>query len=422
MTKYLIINARIITLAGPEEPRRRDAMRDLGVIDIGHLLVQDDLIMHVGKGVPSEDLISKDEDIPIIDAFGKVLMPTFVDCHTHICWAGNRLDEFEMVSQGASYLEILEKGGGIMSTVDSVRKASQENLTDDIIGRIGLMSSLGTGAIEIKSGYGLTTEDELKMLRAIHDAAQNVSQAITGTFLGAHAIDPKQTDFVKKTIEETLPAVVQEFPGITCDAYCENGAWSVKDTTTLFKKAIELGCPIRVHVDQFNSLGMLEEAIELGATSVDHLETSTDGELKKLAKSNSIGVLLPASGFCLGTDYARGREMIDFGCAIAIATNCNPGSAPMPSMPFAISLACRRLGLTPAEAITATTYNAACVLGVQGNIGSLEAGKQANWQLLECEDERELGWQVASGGPLLIAINGEIDFAIDGDITFEDES
>ena len=278
-----------------------------------------------------------------------------------------------------------------MSTVDSVRKASQENLTDDIIGRIGLMSSLGTGAIEIKSGYGLTTEDELKMLRAIHDAAQNVSQAITGTFLGAHAIDPKQTDFIKKT-------------------------------TTLFKKAIDLGCPIRAHVDQFNSLGMLEEAIELGATSVDHLETSTDGELKKLAKSNSIGVLLPASGFCLGTDYARGREMIDFGCAIAIATNCNPGSAPMPSMPFAISLACRRLGLTPAEAITASTYNAACVLGVQENIGSLEVGKQANWQLLECEDERELGWQVASGGPLLIAINGEIDFAIDGDITFEDES
>ncbi len=408
MTDFLIINARLLTLAGDKQPRRGSHMGDLGVIELGHLLVRGDKIAHIGEGIPSEDLIPEGEDIPIIDAFGRVVMPTFVDCHTHICWAGERFDEFEMGIKGASYLEILESGGGIMSTVRAVREASQEDLTVDILSRIGLMSSLGTASVEIKSGYGLDTENELKMLRAIHDASQDVTQQIAGTFLGAHAIAPGQPNFVETTIHETLPSVVQEFPGITCDAYCEKGAWSIEDTTALFKKAIELGCPFRVHVDQFNALGMLERAIELGAKSVDHLEHSTDEGIKTLARSDTIGVLLPVSGFCLNDAYARGRFIVDSGCAVAIATNFNPGSAQSPSMPFAISLACRRLGLTPAEAITAATYNAACVLGIENQVGSLEVGKKANLQLLEFDDERQLAWEVATGGPLLVSIDGEV--------------
>lgn len=397
-------------------------MDDLGIIEIGHLLVRDGNIAHVGDGVPDEHLIDENENIPVVDANGRVLMPAFVDCHTHTCWAGSRLDEFEMGLRGVPYLDILKEGGGIMSTVRAVREATQEDLTFDLLGRLGLLASLGTTTLEIKSGYGLTTLDELKMLRAIHNASQDVPQSIVGTFLGAHAIDPDMENFTDIVIHETLPAIAQEFPGITCDAYCETGAWSVDKTTALFEKAIELGCPIRAHVDQFNHLGMLSKAVEMGAISVDHLEVSTDTELKHLASSETIAVLLPTSGFCLQNGYARGRAIIDFGCSVAIATNYNPGSAPSPSIPFAISLACRRLGLTPAEAITASTFNAACVLGLQHNIGSIEVGKQADIQLLDCYDERELAWHIAAGSPLLVSIQGEIVHLLtDGDMEFGDE-
>ncbi len=423
MTNFLIANARILTLAGADAARRKSEMNDLGIIDHGHLLVRDGIIAHVGSGTPSEDLIGENEDIPIVDAYGRVVMPSFVDCHTHTCWAGSRLEEFEMGLQGVPYLEILKAGGGIMSTVRVVRGSSQEDLAIELLGRLGLMTSLGTTTMEVKSGYGLTTDDELKMLRAIHDASQDVPQLIVGTFLGAHAIDPEQKNFTDIVIQETLPAVVQEFPNITCDAYCEEGSWSVDQTTALFEKAIELNCPIRAHVDQFNPLGMLSRAVDMGAVSVDHLEKSTDSELKHLASSKTIAVLLPASGFCLNDAYANGRNIIDTGCAVAIATNYNPGSAPTPSMPFAISLACRRLGLTPAEAITASTFNAACVLGLQNTIGSLEKGKRADIQLLDCYDERELAWHVSAGSPLFVSIKGEIVHLLtDGEMDLENES
>jgi imidazolonepropionase len=422
VTNFIIINARILTLSGGNSPRRQEEMNDLGIIEIGHLLVRDGLIQHVGEGVPDNSLIDESEELPVIDANGRVIMPTFVDCHTHACWAGSRLEEFEMGLRGVSYLDILKQGGGIMSTVRAVRDASQDALASDLLGRVGLMASLGTTTIEIKSGYGLTTKDELKMLRAIHDASQAVPQIIAGTFLGAHAIDPDQEQFAEMVINEMLPTVAQEFPGITCDAYCEQGAWSVQETTSLFEKAIELGCPIRAHVDQFNPLGMLTKAVDMGAISVDHLETSTDEELKHLASSDTIGVLLPASGFCLNDTYASGREIIDLGCAVAIASNYNPGSAPSPSMPFAISLACRRLGLTTSEAITASTINSAFVLGLQDRVGTLEVGKQADIQLLDCTDERELAWHIASGSPLLVSIRGEIVHLLtDGEMDIEED-
>jgi len=423
VTDFLIINAKILSLAGSNGPRRKEEMNDLGVIDLGHVLVRGGLIKHVGEGAPHESLIGEQEEIPIVDAGGRILMPAFVDCHTHACWAGSRLEEFEMGLRGVPYLEILEQGGGIMSTVRAVREASQDELSMELLSRLGLMASLGTTTLEVKSGYGLTTNDELKMLRAIHDASQDVSQSIVGTFLGAHAIDTEQKNFADLVIHETLPAIAQEFPGITCDCYCEVGAWSVEETTSLFEKAIELDCPIRAHVDQFNPLGMLSIAVDMGAVSVDHLEQSTDTELSHLAKSDTIGVLLPASGFCLHDAYARGRDIVDLGCAVAIATNYNPGSAPCPSMPFTISLACRRLGLTVSEAITASTLNAACVLGLQDKIGSIEKGKQADLQLLDSYDERELAWHISAGSPLLVSIKGEIVHLLtDGEMEIEEDS
>ncbi len=403
MSSLTVTNARILTLAGSDVPRRGRALAELGVIERGFVRVEGTRIAAVGAGAP--DLPAADETI---DAGGRVLMPGFVDCHTHACWAGERFDEFEMKLAGRSYLGILEAGGGIMSTVRAVRAASGDRLAEALLVRLSRMSALGSTTVEVKSGYGLTTADELKMLRAIRVAADATEQTVIPTFLGAHAIDTDNPRYVDETINETLPAVVAEFPGIACDAYCEKGAWSLADTGRLFERAAALGCPLRVHTDQFTSLGMTRLAIEMGAVSVDHLEASTPADLELLAASPTIGVALPASGFHLDDRYASGRALVDAGAVLALATNYNPGSAPTPSMAFVIALACRKLGLTPAEAIAATTVNAACVLGIQAEVGSIEPGKRADLQLMDFTDERELGYEFATSGPQLILCAGHM--------------
>ena len=399
-----ITNARILTLAGPTAPRRGDALRDLGVIERGFVRIEDGRIVEVGEGEET----SNDSQEIVIDAQGCVLMPAFVDCHTHACWAGQRLDEFALKLAGRSYLDILKAGGGIMSTVRAVRAASQQELTENLRRRLERMAALGTATVEVKSGYGLTTNDELKMLRAVREAASGGVMTIVPTFLGAHAIDPDNPKFIEQTINETLPAVVEEFPGIVCDAYCEQGAWSLDDTKRLFEKAQSLGLPLRVHADQFNSLGMTRLAVDMNAISVDHLEATTPDDLTYLAQSETMGVALPACGFHLDDRYAPARAFIDAGGALAIATNYNPGSAPTPSMPFVIALACRKMGLTPAEAIACSTINAACVLNLASEVGSIEVNKRADLQLLDGTDERELGYEFASPGPRLTIINGRV--------------
>lgn len=409
MARLLFINARVLTLTLPADspgPRRGEDLRELGVIERGYVLIEDGRIVSVGAGTPSSD--SNPDETRTIDAHGKVVMPAFVDCHTHACWAGDRFDEFEMKLAGASYLEILKSGGGIMSTVRAVRAASQEALTQSLQERLKRMIALGTGTVEVKSGYGLTTKDELKMLRAIQAAANDSPAILKPTFLGAHAIDKNQPNFVHTVINETLPAVAEAFPGIVCDAYCEEGAWSLPDTRTLFENALDLGFVLRVHADQFNSLGMTRLAVEMGAVSVDHFEVTTPDDLQHLARSNTMGVALPCACFHLDGCYAPARELVDAGGALAIATNYNPGSAPTPSIPFTIALACRKLKLTPAEAIVAATYNAACVLKLEGEVGSLEPGMRGNVQMLDVCDERDLGYEFATPGPLMTVLNGEI--------------
>ena len=403
MADLTITNARILTLAGGEVPRRGAALGDLGVIERGFVQVADGRITAIGDGEPPEEGGGK-----TIDADGGVLMPGFVDCHTHACWAGDRYDELEMKRAGASYLEILQAGGGIMATVRAVRDADEETLTAGLLQRLSEMATLGTATVEVKSGYGLTTDDELKMLRAIHTAASRGPTNLTATFLGAHAIDPDNPRLVAETINETLPAVVGEFPGIVCDAYCETGAWTLADTRRLFERAVDLGCPLRVHADQFNSLGMTPLAVEMGAVSVDHLEATTPEDLRRLAESPTMGVALPACRFHLDERYAPARAFVDAGGALAIATNYNPGSAPTPSMPFVIALAGHKLGLTAAEAVAAATINAACVLGLADERGSIEVGKHADLQLLVGADERRLAGEFATAGPRLVTIGGRV--------------
>ncbi|MEM7229024.1 MAG: imidazolonepropionase [Planctomycetota bacterium] len=403
MGSLVLEGGRILTLNVGDLPRRGHAMRELGIIEQGSVHCVDGEIVAVSDG--SIDVSGPHERV---DVQGRIIMPAFVDCHTHACWAGDRFDEFEMALAGTAYLDILKAGGGIMSTVRAVRDASEDDLVALLGWRLRKMMNLGTGTVEVKSGYGLTTADELKMLRAVHRAQGQSPLSLTGTFLGAHAIDRDDDNFIERTIKETLPAVAEEFPGITCDAYCEEGSWSFNDTRRLFESAMALGCSIRIHTDQFNSMGMTGWSVDAGALSVDHLEAVTEKDLAKLAASDTIGVALPASGFQLDDRYAPGRALIDQDGILAIASNYNPGSAPSPSVPFTIALACRKMHLTPAEAITASTVNAACVLRRESHVGRIAAGMRADLQVLDILDERELAYEFATAGPALVVLNGRI--------------
>lgn len=391
--KLLVRNARVLTLAGGGWPRRGREMSDLGVIPRGDVLVEDGVIAAVGERVEAGD------GARVVDAEGRVLMPALIDCHTHACFAGDRLDEWEMKRRGVPYLEILECGGGIMSTVRAVRAASEDDLALSLVQRIREMERLGTATVEVKSGYGLDTATELKMLRAIAAAAKSLDVPVVPTALLGHAIDADAAgtaaEFVERTIRETLPAVSAEFPGIAVDAFCEKGAWSLEDCRRLFERARELGHPCRVHADQFNALGIIELNEELGEPgrplfrTIDHLEATAPPSLERLAASGTIGVLLPCAGFHTDGRYANGRGLIDAGGAVAAATNFNPGSAPCLSVPMAVALAVRFNGLSVAEAITAVTVNAAAACGLSDR-GAIAPGQRGDLLLLRFTDERRL--------------------------------
>ncbi|HKY34412.1 MAG TPA: imidazolonepropionase [Polyangiaceae bacterium] len=340
----------------------------------------------------------------LIEADGRVLMPGFVDAHTHALWAGHRLDEFELKLEGKSYLEIMRSGGGIASTVRSVRATPEAELSALLRERLEVMLGEGTTTVEVKSGYGLTLEHELKMLRAIAAAARDFRGTVVPTALLGHALDPAQSDFVRRTVEVTLPAVHAEFPEVAVDVYCEEGAWNVEECRTLLAAAAKLGHPLRLHADQFHSTGAVELALELGALSVDHLEATPPALLERVARAGMFGVMLPASGFHVDSRYADARAFLDAGGKLVLATNCNPGSSPTSSMPFVIALAVRQLRLSAAEAIVATTSRAADLLGLSDR-GRVEVGKRADLVLLRHRDERLLAYELG-GNPVTTVICG----------------
>ncbi len=390
-------NARLITLRGDPGPRRGKALRELGVIPHGEVLVADGKIAAVGEKVEAP------ADAEVIDAAGRVLMPGFVDCHTHACWAGDRLDEWEKKLNGVPYLDILKAGGGIHSTVRAVREATQKQLAATLRERLGQVLRGGTTTIEVKSGYGLNTEAELKMLRAIRRAASDWPGTVVATALLGHAVEGDLEEYSRMVTKEMLAEVSREFPDIAVDAFCEKEAWSVEACVRLFEKARKHH-PIRVHADQFNSLGMIPEAIRLHARSVDHLEATTKADLQALAESNTFGVILPCTGFHTDQRFAKAGFFADRGGALALATNCNPGSSPTHSIPFAIALAVRFCGLLPAEAIVAATWNPAQLLGFTDR-GSIEPGKRADLVLLHHKDERQLAYELG-GNPVDLVICG----------------
>lgn len=396
----LIRGARVATPAGAGASAllRGEAVGRLDVHARADVLVAGDRIAAVGPD------LSPPPGAGRVDADGHVLVPGFVDAHTHACWAGERLGEWEARMAGATYSELLAAGGGILATVRAVREASEEELADALVRRLDWALREGTTTIEVKSGYGLDTATELRMLRAIRAVAGRWPGHVVATACLGHAKDPEVASFVDRVVEETLPAVHEAFPGVAVDAYCEEGAWSVAECVRLFEAAAALGHPVRVHADQFRSLGMVAEAIRLGAASVDHLEATPPETLRALASSPVAGFLLPVSGFHLDGRYADGRTFVDAGGAPVVATNWNPGSAPSPSVAFALGLAVRHNGLTPAEALTAATHNAATLLGLADR-GRIEVGARADLVLLRHRDERELAHTVG-GSPVRLVVCG----------------
>lgn len=401
---------QLITCASPDGPKRGAALLDVGLIEDGAVAVHQGQIVAVGR---TEELQGQYTAERTIDASGKALCPGFVDPHTHVVYAGDRIDEFELRIQGASYMEIMAAGGGIVSTMQATREASTEQLAAETRPRLEAMLQLGTTTVEIKTGYGLDTPSELKMLQAIENLAQTTSLDIIPTFLGAHAIPPEykgRTEaYVDLVVEEMLPQAAAWYQDswfhkhkrpFFNDVFCEKNAFDLAQSRRVLEAGQALGLAPKIHAGEFTALGGLSLAVELGAASADHLDVITEQELAQLAASNTVGVLLPAVNFNLGsTQFADARALVDAGAAVALSTDINPGSAPCPSMPLVMSLASRYQKLLPAEALNASTINAAYAIGLAGLIGSIEVGKQADLLIIDAPDYRHLVYQF--GGNLV---------------------
>ena len=357
------------------------------------MLVSDGAIVVTGQSDIIEKQMSGDAEV--VDATGRVVLPGFVDAHAHPVFAGNRVDEFEMRAGGATYEEIAAGGGGIRSTVHRTRAATEDELLAQARKHAQWFLRCGTTTVEAKSGYGLSVEEEIKILRVIRRL--NIESAIefVPTFLGAHAIPeefrnaPQQ--YVALVIHKMLPRVAEEQLAESCDIFCERGYFDLADSERILRAAQEHGLRLRMHVDQLTNSGGAFLAARLHAATADHLEQINAAEIAALGEAGVQPVLLPGSVYSLGlTRYPRAREMIEAGLAVVIATDFNPGSSPTPSMPMILSLATTQMKMTPAEGVTAGTINAAYSLNRGDKVGSLEAGKLANFALYDCEDYREL--------------------------------
>jgi imidazolonepropionase len=392
--------AQLLTLAGGPQ-RGRDLGR-LGIIENGAIIVRDEMIVAVGS---TDELRASYKDEPTLDASGCVVMPGFVDPHTHLIWAGDRSREFEMRLEGAKYLDILAAGGGILSTVKHTRTASIETLLAQTRPRLLRMFSHGTTTAEAKTGYGLQTATELRLLKALLALDDESPVELAITFLGAHAIAPEYKDdpqgYTDLVCETMLPTVHEwwqthaprrSFPFV--DVFCEDRAFTLEQSRQILTKARELGFPLKIHADEFDNLGGASLAVELEAASADHLVKTSDADIAALARSDTVAVSLPCTPFGLGErDYTPAKKIIEAGGTLALATDCNPGTAWNESMQFVISLACRSMGLTPAQAIAASTINAAHAIRRADRIGSLEVGKQADLLILGVPDYRHLGYR-----------------------------
>jgi imidazolonepropionase len=401
----LILNiGQLVTCASEGVPKRGAAMRDAGLIKDAGIAVVDGRIAAFGK---SGDVATSYCSQMTLDAGGVVVGPGFVDPHTHIVFGGDRLDEFEAKIGGAGYLEILAKGGGIISTVRKTREVSIETLVADGLRRLDKMLACGTTTAEVKTGYGLDLANELKMLDVIAELDKVHAIDIVPTVLAAHAFPPEFSDdrdgYVDLICGEILPKAWDWYTGthfrenrtpVFADVFCEKNAFDLRQSERVMKTAKALWFGLKAHSDEFTNLGCSRLAIELGAVSIDHLDAISEKEITLLADSATVGVVTPTVNFNLGsTEFANARKLIDAGCAVAVSTDFNPGSAPCPSQPMVMAIAARFQRLLPAEAFNAATINAAFAIGLGQTVGSIEEGKLADLVVFDSRDYREVAYE-----------------------------
>jgi len=395
----LIVNANeLITLKdSSERPRTGKQMQSLGIIRRGGLAVRDGRIVAVGKTSEIRKGLRADN---VISASGKTVMPGFVDPHTHLVFAGSREDEFQMRVEGASYMEILDAGGGILKTVGETRKAGVDRLVDFGFRTLDVMLEHGTTTVEAKSGYGLTVMDELKILRVIERLNQLHAVDVVPTFLGAHVVPPEYRNnprgYVDLVINDMIPRVAEKNLADFCDVFCERGVFSLEQSRRVLVAGENYGLKLKVHADEMSMLGGTELAADVGAVSADHLLFSSDVGIKAMARNGVIAILLPAAAFSLMIGrYADARKMISFGVPVALGTDFNP-SCWVENQQLVIAFACHFMKLTPAEAITAATINAAHAIGRASEVGSLEVGKKADVVILDVPNHKFLGYRFSA--------------------------
>lgn len=388
--------SQLATLAQDKEgPRSKAAMSELGLIEDGSLWIEDGIIQAVGTTGELESHYSvRADEAEIIDAAGYLVTPGLVDPHTHVVYGGSREHEFEIRLQGATYMEIMNAGGGIHATTRMTREATDEELIEQTSRRLDSFLQHGVTTVEGKSGYGMNLETELKQLRIMKLLQETHAVDLVPTFMGAHAVPPeykgREDEFVDILIEEMLPVVAQEKLAEFNDVFCEKGVFTPEQSEKILEAGKKLGLTPKIHADEIEPYGGAELAAKVGAISAEHLLKASDEGIQAMAKSGTIACLLPATALYLREDAAAGRKMIDEGVAVAISTDCNPGSSPTTSMPLVMNLACISMRLTPAESLTAATYNAACAINRQDRVGSLEVGKQADIVLWNVKNYQEL--------------------------------
>ena len=407
-----VINcSQLVTLAGAHRPRTGGDLRQLAIIEDGAMLVRGDRIEAVGRRREIEALV--DSECEVIDAGRRVVLPGFVDAHTHPVFAGNRANEFEQRTAGATYREIARGGGGIRATVRATRNASLNDLVKAGKRYAEWFLRCGTTTVEAKSGYGLTLEDELKILRAIKQLDEGTPLNYVPTFLGAHDIPfeykSRRQMYVSLVINEMLPRVAEEKLAEYCDVFCEEDVFTTDETWQILSAARCHGLGLRVHADQLSLSGGAKLAAELNAATADHLEHTDANGIAALKAAKVQPVLLPGSVYALGSNrYPAAREMIEAGLAVVLATDFNPGSSPTPSMTMILSLACTQMKMTPTETITAATINAAYSLGRGDEVGSLEKGKRADFVIHDASDYRELPYFFGIEHPWRVYVSGSM--------------
>lgn len=393
----IIQNAgQLLTMQSDQKgPRTGKHMEDLGIIEDGAVAVSEDKIVAAGKTKEVLDQVKIDKRTKVIDAKDKVVLPGFVDCHTHPVFVNTREEEFEMRIKGKTYQEIAASGGGIKSSVKALRSKSKKELVQLALPRLDRMLSYGTTTIEAKSGYGLSLEDEIKMLEVIKELNRIHPIDLIPTFLGAHEIPEeyknKREDYIELITEKMIPEVAKRKLAVFCDIFCEKGVFDIEESRIILTAAKKHGLKLKLHADQLSPLGGAKLAAELGAVSADHLEFIDDEGIQMMKKAGVIGVLLPGACFGLGIkEYPPARKMINKGLPIALATDFNPGSSMTESIPIILSLACLMMKMTPAEAITASTINSAYTVDKASEVGSIEEGKKADMVIWNEQNYKEI--------------------------------